>query len=98
MLKNKLKPYLEPLRTRQMTNREVAAILNVNENYLSQVLSKMKLVRVEAEFSATSIQKRKDLVAARKAFRKEVAHTLPTKEAAAAANCHPRTILRWKNA
>lgn len=96
MLKDSLAPYLESLRTRAMTNREVAAALGVNETYLSRVLGQMGFVK-DAPQSVKERQRQHELFAARIQHRQHVAKTLPAKEAAKAANCSLRTISRWKS-
>lgn len=96
MLKEKLAPYLELLKTRSVTNREVAAELGVNETYLSRVLGQMGLKKDPPQ-SASYRQRQHELFQARIEHRKNVAKTLPAKEAAKAANCSVRTITRWKH-
>lgn len=96
MLKDSLAPYLESLKSRALTNREVATALGVNETYLSRVLGQMGLVK-DAPQSVKDRQRQHELFAARIEHRRNVAKTMPAKEAAKAANCSLRTISRWKS-
>lgn len=91
MLKLRLRPYLEQLRTRQMTNRAVAKELGVSEEHLSRVLK--TLITKEPAFDPG---KRKELLAARRQHRIAAAQTLPVAEAARAAKCSVRTIYRLR--
>jgi IS30 family transposase len=95
MLKKKLKPYLEDLRTKKVTNRAIAKLLNVSETHLSRVLK--TLITKETGQTYKDLREQQRILAqARKEFRLKVAKTLPTKEAAKVANCSTRTIARWK--
>lgn len=96
MLKENLAPYLDSLKSRSATNREVARALGVSETYLSRVLGKMGFVK-DAPQSVKERQRQHELFAARIEHRQHVAKTLPAKEAAKAANCSLRTISRWKS-
>ena len=92
MLKHKLQPYLAQLKSRQITNREVAAELGVSEHHLCRVLKTLNLQKDMPTAKANA-----ELKAARKAHRLNVAKALPIKEAAKAANCSTRTIYRLRN-
>lgn len=90
MLKKKLEPYLDRIRRRELTNREVAALLNTNETYVCRVLKGMGIEREEIVKPPTS----KELNAARTEHRELMASTMTAKEAAKAAGCSLRTIYR----
>jgi hypothetical protein len=93
MLRDKIKPYIPQIVTRELTNRALAAVLGVPESSVSRVLRQLKVVREEAPNS----QAKKELNAARRAHRLTVAKTMSIKAAAAAANCSTRTIYRLRN-
>lgn len=91
MLKVRLRPYLEMIETRQITNRDLAKELGCSESHLSHTLAILQVSRVQPDYKL-----RKTLVQARKDYRKHLANTLPPEEAAALANCSIRTIYRYK--
>jgi AraC-like DNA-binding protein len=93
MLSDDLKPYIDRIVKREITNRELARVLNTNETYVCRVLKRMGIVR-EAIPAAPST---KEIRAARAEHRRLVATTLPVKEAAAAAGCSERTIYRIRS-
>lgn len=90
---------LEKLRTRQLTNREVAAQLGYDEFYLGRVLIQIGVGKKEGEVRA----KRKALsrkATTRKQFRTELAkqivsNTLTLEKAAELARCSTRTMYRY---
>lgn len=90
MLRKRLLPHLEAIRTRQVTNRDLAKKLQVSEGYLSHVLAGMGVKRDPV----TTRKQAKDLVHARRAFRLQAAQTLGVKKAASVAQCSERTIYR----
>jgi IS30 family transposase len=90
MLSEKIKPYIEQIRRRELTNREVAALLGTHETYVCRVLKRMKVERDPIIKPPST----KELNAARAEFRQEVATTMTAKEAAKAAGCSLRTIYR----
>ena len=94
MLKQKLCPFLDALRTRKLTNRKVAQLLQVSEAHVSRTLKLLGVVKDPAPDGPAARAARKELVAARNAYRALVADTLPAKKAAIAANCCVRTIYR----
>jgi AraC-like DNA-binding protein len=93
MLSDDLKPYIDRIVKREITNRELARVLNTNETYVCRVLKRMGIVR-EAIIAPPST---KEIRAARAEHRRLVATTLPVKEAAAAAGCSERTIYRIRS-
>ncbi len=97
MLKLKIRPYLDDLKSRKTTNRAVAAELRVSEEHVSRVLKALKLEKDPAPDSKADTKARKALLAARKALRTQVASTHGIKEAAKLANCSERTIYRFKS-
>ena len=92
MLRDRIKPFLPKIVTRELTNRAVAAELGVAEESISRVLKQLKVVREEAPNSLA----KKELNEARRAHRAEVAKTMSIKAAAQAANCSIRTIYRLR--
>lgn len=93
-LRVRIKPYLEDLRSRQMTNREAAEILGCNEQALCRMLSSIGFER-EPAMDRTAVTR---LNAERKAFREKVANdpNMTPEQAAKAANVSLRTIYRYK--
>lgn len=93
MLSDDLKPYLDRIVKREITNRELARILGTHETYICRVLKRMGVSR-ETLIAPPST---KEIRAARAEHRRLVATTLPVKEAAAAAGCSERTIYRIRS-
>ncbi len=95
MLKRTLLPYLDDLRQRKLTNRAVAALLDVSEAHLSRTL---KLLEVVKDPIITPPNKTKQLLQARKLMRSLAANnkTLTVAQAAKQANCSERTIYRLR--
>lgn len=89
-LRQAIKPFLDDLRDRKITGRQVARELGVSETSLSKTLSKLGLKKIPVQNRAEQRQLRQ----AREAYRRMVATSMPVKDAAKAANCHPRTIKR----
>ncbi len=92
MLRDLIRPYLPKLISREMTNRAVAAQLNVSETHLCRVLKQLKVIKEAAPNS----QARKALNTARKEYRVAVANSMTIQDAAAAAGCSTRTIYRLR--
>lgn len=92
MLRDRIKPYIPQIVSRELTNRAVAALLGVAETSVSRILRQLKVVREEAPNSVA----KKALNEARRQHRLSVAKSLPVKAAAAAANCSTRTIYRLR--
>jgi transcriptional regulator GlxA family with amidase domain len=86
----RIQPHLDDLRDRKVTGRSVARLLGVTETHLSRTLKRLGIEKVKT----TSRQENRRLREARDEYRKTLATTLPLKEAAAAARCHPRTLQR----
>lgn len=93
MLSDAIKPFLEQIRRREITNREVAIALNTHESYVCRVLKRLKVERDPIVKPAST----KELNAARAEHRLHVAMTMPVKEAAKAAGCSIRTIYRLRS-
>jgi hypothetical protein len=93
MLRDLIKPYIDRIRRREVTNRAVAAELGVTEFSVCRVLKQLKVVREEAPNSKA----KKDLNEARRQHRLKAAQTMDVKAAAQAANCSIRTIYRLRN-
>ena len=89
-IRTRVKPYLDDLKTRKATNREVAHALECSEEALCRTLKTMiqKDPPQDRQAEAT-------LKAQRKAFRYEVANTMSIENAAKAANVSTRTIYRY---
>lgn len=92
MLADNIKPYLPQIISRELTNREVAALLGTHETYVCRVLKRLGVKREAAASAAVSTQAK--LRAARMEHRAAAAATLSVKDAARAANCSTRTIYR----
>lgn len=90
-LRVRVRPYLEALKSRSTTNRDVAALLGCNEQTLCRVLKGIG-AKKEPAIDRTAQTK---LNKARKAFREHVANTMSPEEAALAANVSVRTIYRY---
>ena len=92
MLKDDVQPYLEELRLRQRTNREVARILGVNEAYLARVLGELNLIKIPSQTAReqAEIARRKEL----RAKRAQIAATMSVGEAARLSEVTERTIYR----
>lgn len=87
----RVKPYLDKLRSREMTNREVAGLLGINEQHLSRVL---KEIGFEKE-AATDRAAAKAATAAKKERIAQAAATMTPEEAAKACGVSERTIYRY---
>lgn len=92
MLSDDLKPYIERLKARAITAREVAAALGTHESYVCRVLKRLGVERETIVKPPTS----RELNAARAEHRLNAAKTLPVKDAARAASCSIRTIYRLR--
>jgi len=89
-LKLRIEPYLDDLKAKKVTNRQVAVILGVTESWVSKVLKKEGIVRQNKHKRAEKRQLRQ----ARLLHRHLAADTMSIQEAAKACNVHPRTITR----
>lgn len=92
-LADRLAPYLEPLRRREVTNRAVARELGVSEEHVCRVLKQLNVVKD----AVPDRKKNAELYRTRQAFRRQVAKTLPVAEAARQAGCSTRTIYRLRS-
>lgn len=92
MLADDLQPYLDRLRDRDITNRDVARELGVAEESVCRALKRLGFQKN----APASRKAQSALYAARQALRLQLAHTLPPAEAAAAAHCSVRTIYRFR--
>jgi len=92
MLRDNIRPYLPRIISRELTNRDVAALLKVSEYTVCRVLKQLKIKRDPAPDRAAH----KALLRQRKEVRENAAKTLSIKAAAAAANCSTRTIYRLR--
>lgn len=92
-LADKLKPYLNALRDREITNRAVALELGVSEEHVCRVLKRLKFKKSpppdRSEASA--------LYRTRQKHRRHVATTMSIADAARAAGCSTRTIYRIRH-
>lgn len=93
MLRDLIRPYIPKIVKREMTNRELALILNASETHVCRVLKQLNVKREPAKARVSQAP----FLEARKAFRTEAANTLTVQEAAKAANCSTRTIYRLKS-
>ena len=92
MLRDDLKPYLERLKRREITAREVATTLGTHETYVCRVLKQLGVKREELVKPPST----KELNKARAELRLQLAQTLPVEEAARQAKCSTRTIYRLR--
>lgn len=92
MLADNIQPFLEQIRRREITNREVAARLGVSEEHLSRVLKKLNVVKDPPPDRKAQAE----LNRARREFRENAARTMSVSAAARAAHCSVRTIYRLK--
>lgn len=93
MLRDQIRPYIDQIVKRELTNRAVAALIGASEYQVCRMLKQMGVVRDPAP----DRKARSKLLAERRAYRLHVAQTLPIKEAAAAAKCSTRTIYRLRD-
>lgn len=89
----RVKPFLEKLRSREMTNRQVAEILEINEQHLCRVLAELGFEREPA----IDRKAQKQATADKKARIAEFAKSHPPEEAARLAGVSVRTIYRYLN-
>ena len=89
-VKIRIGPYIEQLRERKITGREVARILGVTESWVSKALKDAGVVREKK----LNRQERHNLRQARLAHRMQAIKTMTPKQAAEACNVHVRTITR----
>lgn len=92
-LADKIKPYLDQLRDRELTNRAVAKLLGVSEEHVCRVLKRLKFVKNPPP----DRQQASQLYRARQEYRRHVATTLSITDAARAAGCSVRTIYRLRH-
>src|ERR1700741_3930797 len=92
-LKVKAEPYLDDIKHRRLTVKQVARTLNVSYTYLSRVLNQMG-AGPEPSTRQEDRRKKKELTQTRKQHREHLAKSMPLDQAAKAAKCHPRTIRR----
>lgn len=92
MLADDIQPFLEQIKRREITNREVAARLHVSESHLCRVLKQLGVERDPPPDRKAQAE----LNRARRAFRENAARTLSVPAAARAAGCSVRTIYRLK--
>ena len=92
MLRDRIRPYIHKIVTRELTNRALAAELGVAEESVSRVLKQMKVVREAAPNGAA----KRELNKTRREFRVQAATTMDIKAAASAAGCSIRTIYRLR--
>lgn len=91
-VKFRVKAYLARLEAREMTNREVAGLLEISEEHLSRTLAEIGLVKVapvdhKAKSAATK---------ARKDHIRELAKTLSAEDLAKECKISLRTAYRYK--
>lgn len=89
-LKQRVLPHLADLAAGKVTARALAKQLGVSETHFSRTMKDIGFKRPHKPSRA----ERRALRAARTEHREHTARTLPVPQAAAAANCHPRTIVR----
>lgn len=95
MLRDQIKPYLDRIRRREMTNRELARVLNASEWHVCRLLKQLKVQRDPPPSRETNRAR----LEARKQLRTELAND-PTKtlaQAAREAHCSERTLYRYRN-
>lgn len=90
-LRVRVQPYLADLKSRMVTNREVALLLDCNEATLCRVLKGIG-VKKEAPIDHAAVSR---LAKERKRFREHAANTMSPEDAAKVANVSLRTIYRY---
>ena len=95
MLKEDIVPFLEDLKNRKKTNRQVAEELGVAPESISRVLKQLGVQRIPG-LTKTYLANRKALKEERHKFRMNAAVTLPTHRAVAVTGLCDRTIRRWR--
>lgn len=89
-LRKRIQPYLDRLRLREITNRDVADALGCNEQHLSRLLSQLGFEKEPAVDRAAH----RELVKARKDHLAHCAATMTPEDAARACDVSVRTIYR----
>lgn len=90
-LRVRVQEYLPQLKSREMTNREAAELLGVNEQHLSRTLTELNFVKDPAQDRKAQTELNRQ----RKKFREHVANTMTPEDAAKAAGVSVRTIYRY---
>ena len=89
-IRTRVKPYLDDLKSRKITNRTVAQALNCSEEALSRTLKNLIKKDPPQDRHAEAALRQQ-----RKLHRTEVANTMSIEDAAKAANVSTRTIYRY---
>lgn len=94
-LRDRLKPLIPQIVSRELTNRAAARALGASEFTISRLLKQMKVVRNPPP----TRDSQQALLAARKQARKEAANNteLTVDQAAKSAHCSTRTIYRYRD-
>jgi len=94
MLRDKIKPFIPQIISRELTNRALAAKLGASETHICRLL---KQLNVKRDAAPTRANKRA-LIQARQALRTVLANDpdLTMVEAARRANCSVRTLYRYR--
>ena len=90
-MRQRVKPHLDDLKARKITNREVAKILGCNEQALSRLLGTIEFERDPPVDHAAH----RELVRTRKEHLAQCAATMTPEQAAKACNVSVRTIYRY---
>lgn len=90
MLATKIAPYLEQIRRREMTNRQLAALVGASEGHICRLLKRLGVTREPPP----DRKKQSALYKARQAHRLHCALTMSIAKAAKACYCSERTIYR----
>lgn len=98
MLRDEIQQYLPKIRSRELTNRSVARLLNASETHICRLLKQLKVKRDPAPARARDAAHRA-LIAARQELRTELANDpdISLAEAARRAGCSVRTIYRYRS-
>ena len=97
MLKRDIIPYIDQIRERKITNRDLARKLGVNEAYLCRQLKALGIVREPSPFNPEHRDQLRKLAETRRQARLHMAQTMSAKAAAQAAGVSLSTIYRLRN-
>lgn len=95
MLKDKITPFLEHLRTRNITNKAVSILIDCTPEHVSRLLKAAGVTKVPGKVK-TEREAHKKLVKARYEYRETVAKTQTLQQAMRTLHLSERTIRRWK--
>lgn len=95
MLRDKIKPYADQIRRREITNRALAHTLGASEWQVCRVIKQLNIKREPAP----SRESQRALIESRQEMRRELANNpnVTPEQAARQAKCSVRTIYRYRS-